>query len=64
RLEELSIPYTLHWGKINFNLSPELLQKMYGDNLTKWKACRKSLLSDEVQKVFTNDFMIKCGLTS
>ncbi|MEP7229765.1 MAG: FAD-linked oxidase [Ginsengibacter sp.] len=63
RLEELSIPYTLHWGKINFNLSPELLQKMYGDNLAKWKACRKSLLSDESQKVFTNDFMIKCGLT-
>lgn len=63
RLEELSIPYTLHWGKINFRLSPELLQKMYGDKLVTWKACRQALLDSDVQKVFTNNFMIKCGLT-
>ena len=41
RLEELDIPYTLHWGKINFNLNPTLLQKMYGDNIAIWKECRK-----------------------
>lgn len=62
RLEELSIPFTMHWGKFNFGLNPQLLEKMYGDNIVKWKACRKSLLSDEVQKVFTNEFMIQCGL--
>ena len=62
RLEELSIPFTMHWGKFNFDLNPDLLQKMYGDNIAKWKACRKSLLSDQVQKVFTNDFMVQCGL--
>jgi hypothetical protein len=27
RLEELNIPYTLHWGKINFNLTPQRVQK-------------------------------------
>ena len=62
-LEELSIPYTLHWGKINFNLTPALINKMYGAaTVTKWKKCRKSLLNEKSRKVFTNDFMIKCGL--
>jgi hypothetical protein len=63
RLEELSIPFTMHWGKFNFNLNPELLQKMYGENIVKWKTCRKSLLSNQAQKVFTNDFMVQCGLS-
>ena len=63
RLEELSIPFTMHWGKFNFGLTPQLLQKMYGDNVTKWKACRNSLLSENVRKVFTNNFMEQCGLS-
>lgn len=62
RLEELSIPFTMHWGKFNFNLNSQLLQKMYGDKLTTWKAQRNSLLSDDVKKVFTNNFMMQCGL--
>ena len=62
KLEELSIPFTMHWGKFNFSLTPELLQQMYGDNLLKWKACRKLLLSEDAQKVFTNNFMLQCGL--
>ncbi len=63
RLEELSIPFTMHWGKFNFSLKTDLLQKMYGDNILKWKACRKALLTDQVQKVFTNSFMEQCGLS-
>jgi hypothetical protein len=62
RLEELAIPYTLHWGKMNFNLNPALLHKMYGDNIAKWKECRNKLLSENSRKVFTNGFMIQCGL--
>ena len=62
RLEELDIPYTLHWGKINFNLNPQLIQKMYGNKLDRWKACRRTLLTAEVQKVFNNNFMAQCGL--
>lgn len=63
KLDELSIPFTMHWGKFNFGLTPALVQKMYGDNLTKWKSCRKLLLTDEVRKVFTNNFMEQCGLS-
>ncbi|MEO8763901.1 MAG: FAD-binding protein [Ginsengibacter sp.] len=62
RLEALNIPYTLHWGKINFNLNPDLLQKMYGDNVVTWKDCRHKLLDEKSRKVFSNDFMIQCGL--
>jgi hypothetical protein len=62
RLEELAIPFTEHWGKMNFNLNPSLLQKMYGDNIAKWQECRNQLLDENSKKVFTNGFMIQCGL--
>lgn len=62
RLDDLNIPFTMHWGKFNFGLKPDLLKKMYGDKLDKWKACRKSLLSGAVQKVFANNFMKQCEL--
>lgn len=62
RLDELNIPFTMHWGKFNFGLTPALVNKMYGEKLKKWKSCRKQLLSDEAQKVFTNNFMVQCGL--
>jgi hypothetical protein len=63
RLDELNIPFTMHWGKFNFGLTPALMQKMYGEKLTRWKSCRKQLLSADTQKVFTNQFMVNCGLT-
>jgi len=63
RLEELNIPYTLHWGKMNFNLNTALIKKMYSDeSIGKWKASRKALLDADAQKVFTNGFMTQCGL--
>lgn len=63
RLDELSIPFTMHWGKFNFSMNPPLLQKMYGDEkIATWKNCRKVLLSDEACKVFTNNFLMQCGL--
>lgn len=62
-LEAHSIPYTLHWGKFNFPLTKERVVNMYGETtVSKWLNCRAQLLSPEVQKVFTNDFMVKCGL--
>ncbi|MOA38620.1 hypothetical protein D3C78_1603250 [compost metagenome] len=64
RLEELGIPYTLHWGKINFLLSPERVRKMYGnENVDKWLASRNALLTPECRKVFNNKFLEQCGLT-
>jgi hypothetical protein len=62
RLEELNIPYTLHWGKVNFNLNAQRLRNMYGANLDKWMACREQLLGPATRKVFTNNFMRQCGL--
>jgi hypothetical protein len=63
RFEELGIPYTLHWGKINFVLNKERVERMYGANVvSKWKNCRQQLLDEATRKVFTNDFMVRCGL--
>ena len=62
RLEELNIPYALHWGKINFNLNPERVRKMYGANVDKWLDARNQLLDPATKKVFTNNFMRQCGL--
>ncbi|GAA4431197.1 hypothetical protein GCM10023188_18540 [Pontibacter saemangeumensis] len=63
RLEALNIPYTLHWGKINFILNEERVRRMYGDvNVDKWLRCREFLLDAATRSVFTNDFMIQCGL--
>jgi hypothetical protein len=64
RLEELNIPYTLHWGKINFNLDAERVRRMYGNAVDKWKGCREMLLDAETRKVFTNGFLEKIGLDS
>lgn len=63
KLEELNIPYTLHWGKINFNLTPQRLKNMYSEtNVNKWLQCRKQLLDEATRKVFCNGFMTQCGL--
>ena len=62
RLEELNIPYALHWGKVNFNLNPQRIRTMYGANVDKWLNCREQLLDPATRKVFTNNFMRQCGL--
>jgi hypothetical protein len=63
KLEEVNIPYTLHWGKFNFNLTPERVRKMYGDaNVDKWIECRHSLLDEQTRKVFCNKLMTQWGL--
>jgi hypothetical protein len=63
RLEILNIAYTLHWGKINFNLTEPRLRKMYGDTaVNQWLASRHRLLDAPTRRVFTNAFMERCGL--
>lgn len=63
RFEELGIDYTLHWGKINFNLDEQRIRRMYGDaKVNKWLAARRTLLNDATRTVFTNAFMERCGL--
>ena len=64
-LEAMNIPYTVHWGKFNFNLNIDRIKKMYGEtNLDKWSNSRNQLMDTTTQKVFTNDFMKQCGLSS
>ena len=64
RFEETGLPYTLHWGKINFNLTEARIRQMYGDTaVNKWLTARHKLLDDVTQKVFTNEFMQRTGLT-
>lgn len=65
RFEEIGLPYTLHWGKINFNLNEARIRQMYGDTaVNKWLTARHKLLDDVTQKVFTNEFMERTGLSS
>ena len=63
RLETLNIAYTLHWGKINFNLTEARLRRMYGDAaVNSWLRSRHRLLDAPTRRVFTNAFMERCGL--
>ena len=63
RLETLGIPYTMHWGKFNFNLTEARLRRMYGDSsVDAWLTARQRLLDVATRTVFTNPFMERCGL--
>ncbi|MGB0521963.1 MAG: FAD-linked oxidase [Flammeovirgaceae bacterium] len=63
RLELAEIPYTLHWGKINRILNQQRVQDMYGyDKIQLWKKQRSRIMSPEVQEIFNNEFMERCGL--
>jgi hypothetical protein len=63
RLEDLNIPFTIHWGKINFGLDAQRVRNMYGDAIVdKWIDSRHQLLDEETRQVFTNKFMENCGL--
>lgn len=62
-LETEGIPYTLHWGKINFNLTRNRVRQMYTDEkVESWLRARHQLLDAPTRAVFTNDFMEQCGL--
>lgn len=63
KFEHEGIPYTLHWGKINFNLNENRVKNMYGTNEVKsWIDARNQLLSISVLRVFNNKFIEQCGL--
>ncbi|QDA61737.1 FAD-binding protein [Hymenobacter jejuensis] len=63
RLEILGISYTLHWGKLNFNLTAPRLRRMYGNAaVDSWLQARRVLLDAPTREVFTNGFMESCGL--
>ncbi len=51
------IKFTIHWGKNAAWSFPGLVEIMYGGNVTEWKEQRSSLLSENLAKLFTNDFL-------
>ena len=61
-LELLGIPYTLHWGKINFNLTPARVHAMYGPKVQRWLQARHQLLEAPTRQVFNSPFLAQCGL--
>ncbi|KQC31343.1 FAD-binding protein [Flagellimonas eckloniae] len=63
KFEQEGVPYTLHWGKINFNLNENRVKNMYGPiNVQSWIDARNQLLTPLVMKVFNNKFIERCGL--
>lgn len=63
KFEEENIAYTLHWGKINFNLDESRLNRMYGQHVVKsWINARNKLLEARVLPIFENKFIERCGL--
>jgi hypothetical protein len=63
RLEEIGISYTMHWGKINFDLTEPRLRAAYSPSVVdSWLLARQQLLDAPTRAVFTNEFMRQCGL--
>ncbi len=61
-LKENNIAFTIHWGK-NANWGfPKLAETMYQDNAEKWIQIRSAFLSEDMAKVFSNDFLGTIGL--
>lgn len=62
-MEDASINFTLHWGKINRLMDRRLLDYMYGAaNVHEWKRQRSRIMLPAIQKIFNNEFMEACGL--
>ena len=65
KLEQVGIPFTMHWGKVNNFLTADRLKTMYGADLDNWIAAREELLdAPEVRDVFANEFVKSHGLAT
>ncbi|OBX24776.1 hypothetical protein LX77_01009 [Gelidibacter algens] len=62
-LQQNNIPFTLHWGKNADWGFLNLVGHMYGDQAKIWKKYRSSLLSEDMVKLFSNDFLDTIGLS-
>jgi hypothetical protein len=60
-LDRAGISYTLHWGQRN-HFTPERVRTMYGTDCDRWIDSRHALLDADSRRVFTNDFLVDCGL--
>ena len=57
----MSVGGLLHWGQVNDNLTADYVSRVYGSNLTKWKAARGKLSG--ALATFDNYFSARCGLS-
>ncbi len=63
-LQQNNISFTIHWGKNSDWGFPDLVKDMYGDNAVEWKKQRNKLLSKEMSRVFSNNFLKTIGLSN
>ncbi|UII77585.1 FAD-binding protein [Flagellimonas sp. HMM57] len=56
-LQSNNIPFTIHWGKNADWKFPGLTDHMYGADAKTWRMYRCALLSDDMQKLFANEFL-------
>lgn len=56
-LQQHQIPFTIHWGKNADWSFPGLVEHMFGDKSKTWREYRSALLSDDMAKLFSNDFL-------
>lgn len=57
-----SIPYAVHWGKVN-SLGAQEVQRIYGGAVATWKQARATLLPDPgVREVFRTEQLMEWGL--
>lgn len=61
-LQQNNIEFTMHWGKNADWGFPGLIEYMLGDKAKSWQKQRNKLLSPEMQKLFSNDFLKTIGL--
>ncbi len=60
---DAGIPFTHHWGKHAAWDMTGLIDHMYGPAADAWKAHRSALLTHEMAKLFSNDFLDTTGLS-
>ncbi|TWF42257.1 D-arabinono-1,4-lactone oxidase [Chitinophaga polysaccharea] len=60
-LDQLNIPFTFHWGKMN-TLTPTRVRQMYGANLDQFLAARARIVDPEMLRIFSNDAMKEWGI--
>lgn len=56
-LKAANIPFTIHWGKNAAWDFPNLVKHMYGNKADDWMEIRSALLTKEMAKLFSNQFI-------
>jgi hypothetical protein len=60
-LHRRNIPFTLHWGQCM--RAAMIHESAYGDRITRWRTQREKLLTENGRHIFSNDWLMKQGLT-